>query len=344
MAENGVLGGWHVATSGVPDASGKLHSHEKPPSENDENDGSEDEESATSSNAVVEEVQERSKVPDPETGLTPVGTGPNRKSFSELFWEVFNMLGYKLPEAPEDVNKCYMFELATPQNIVIIRHKRPQLFLHGVRDLTTLQEELPDSYCEKYGWQLTPLRVLTSKNQFDTEILANVNTLNGLESEGYVICDSQFNRFKLKCQSYVNLSLLHNPDGNQWKRLVGIIQVNEGSEFLAYFPQHEELYNQLLNRYNAVIDALAIVKKKFEDIDAKVFASIAKQLPQWVTTPLFIVRRTKEDFKTFYSQTNRYGMLCDLLDPSRPSPTLPDLDAIKIPINVATSSTPKADS
>lgn len=285
--------------------------------------------STLASSASSEQAQ---PIPDPETGLTPVGTGSNRKTFSSLFWEVFHLLGYRLPEEPEDCNKCYMFELATPQNVVIIRHKRPQLFLHGVRDLATLQEELPDEYCQKYGWKLTPMRVISEgRAQFEKDVLSTVNNMNGLEAEGYVICDAQFNRFKLKCQSYVNLSLLHNSDGNEWKRLVGIIQVNEGSEFLAYFPQHTELYNKIFQRYATIIEVLKRAHTKFENVDAKTLASIAKNLPQWLSGPLFVARRTKEDFKTFYSSTQRYGMLCSMLDPNSPMPQIPDLDAIVLP-------------
>ena len=160
---------WHVATSGVPDASGKLHSTDRPPT--DEGEGGDDDETGE---GVVEidgkSAETRSMIPD-ETGLTPVGVGPNRKNFAELFWEVFKLLKFQLPETEEDKRKCYMFELATPQNIVLIRHKMPQLYLHGVRDLMTLKEELPDPYCERYGWTLAPMRLLSSKADFERDLL-----------------------------------------------------------------------------------------------------------------------------------------------------------------------------
>lgn len=318
-------GEWHVATSGVPDASGKLHSTDRPkPTENEDG----DEEPEETANEVEQEA--RSMVPD-ANGLTPVGNGPNRKSFAELFWEVFKLLGFKLPESEEHKRKCYMFELATPQNIVLIPHKTPQLYIHGVRDLTTLEEELPDPYCALYHWRLTPLREISSKSEFERDVLPFVTNLDGMATEGYVICDAHFNRFKLKCPSYVNLALLHNPDGNQWKRLVAIAQVNEGSEFLAYFPQYTELYQQIFDRYAHIIDYLNKAQLKFQHLDLRELAHISKSLPEWLSAPLFVTRKTKEDFKTFFSAPTRYGMLCGLLDPNKSPPTLVDLDTFVIP-------------
>lgn len=273
------------------------------------------------------EIREKEMKADPNTGLLPIIQGEYRKTNADLFWEVFNMLKYRRP-APEDENKCYMFELATPQNIVLIPHTTVELFLHGVRDLTTLQEELPDPYAEKYGWHLAPMKIITGgKVQFEKEILAGVNNLDGMKCEGYVICDAQFNRFKLKCTSYVNLALLHSRDGKEWKRLAAIVQVNEGSEFLAYFPKHVELYESLMKRYDEAIAVLEKAKAKFAPLDSQLLAAVASDLPTWVKTPLFTVRKSGEDFKKFYS--TRYTMLCTILDPSRPL-EMPDLDAIDI--------------
>lgn len=323
-----IAGEWHVATSGVPDASGTLHWRSAVTElKEDDLDGDSDN---AEEGEVSAEAKEAERRVDPVSGLVPIVQGDHRKTNAELFWEVFKMLNYKLP-APEDENKCYMFELATPQNIVLIRHPKADLFLHGVRNLTTLQEELPDHYVEKYGWTLAPMKVITGgKDEFEKTILATVNSLDGLKCEGYVICDSQFNRFKLKCTSYVNLALLHTKDGKEWKRLVAIVQINEGSEFLAYFPQHTEIYNCLMQRFNHVLATLEKAKIKFQPLDNRGLAAISSKLPEWVKTPLFLTRRTGEDFKTFFSSPSRYGMLCSILNPDREALENPDFDSMDI--------------
>lgn len=263
--------------------------------------------------------------------------GEHRKTNAELFWEVFKLLNYKIP-APEDESKCYMFELATPQNIVLIPHTTIALYLHGVRDLNTLQEELPDPYVEKYGWTLAPMKLITGgKAQFEKEILVSVNHLDGMKCEGYVICDSRFNRFKLKCTSYVNLALLTTKDGNAWKRLVAIVQVNEGSEFLAYFPQYTELYNSLMARYDQMIAAIEKANTKFASLDSRALASAAADLPTWLKTPLFTIRKKPESIKAFFS--TRYGLLSSVLDPSVPFEA-PDIDSIDIS-KVTSTAAPK---
>ena len=328
----GDVGEWHVATSGVPDASGTLHWKRvaEPADEGEEVDDKSD----SSEKEVDAETKAAETTVDPSTGLLPIVQGDHRKTNAELFWEVFKLLNYKLPTA-EDESKCYMFELATPQNIVLVPHTTIALYLHGVRDLTTLQEELPDPYVEKYGWTLAPMRLITGgKTQFDKEILASVNSLDGLKCEGYVICDARFNRFKLKCTSYVNLALLTTKDGNAWKRLVAIVQINEGSEFLAYFPQHTELYNSLMARYDQMIAAIEKANTKFASLDSRALASVAADLPNWLKTPLFTIRKKPESIKSFFS--TRYGLLSSVLDPNVPFEA-PDIDSIQIPTTTSTT-------
>jgi hypothetical protein len=344
----------------VADASGKLHGSDKPTEADEEGEIDQDPEEDKKEESVRETI--RPTEVDPETGLTPVGSGPGRKSFSELFWEVFALLKYEFP-SEEDRNRCFMFELATPQNRVLIRHKRAQLYLHGVRNMLSLVEELPDEFCQKYGWSLAPVTILSggmssssttslsssastsspstsylnAKDQFEKEILPRVNTLDGLQCEGYVICDSRFNRFKLKCPSYVNLSLLYNKDGNEWKRLVAIVQVNEGCEFLAYFPQYTDLYSTILARYEKIVCTIRAVAKKYAHLTQKDLSDMVKLLPDWIRGPLFIHLKSKEDVKVWFSSPQRYNQLCSMLNPNIPGPEFPDLE--KLPSGPEASTT-----
>src|SRR5690606_31616056 len=53
-------------------------------------------------------------------------------TFKKLFWDTFNELGYKLPDAG---GYTYIFELMTPYNRVVVPHKTNRLVLHGVRSV-----------------------------------------------------------------------------------------------------------------------------------------------------------------------------------------------------------------
>jgi hypothetical protein len=46
--------------------------------------------------------------------------GNTSKKFSEVFWDIWNELGLRLPE---DATKCYIFELLTPLNVIVVRPK-----------------------------------------------------------------------------------------------------------------------------------------------------------------------------------------------------------------------------
>lgn len=49
-----------------------------------------------------------------------------------MFWGVWNKLGMKLPDA-EDRNKCFMFELLTKHQVIIVRIEEDDILCHGVR-------------------------------------------------------------------------------------------------------------------------------------------------------------------------------------------------------------------
>jgi len=76
-----------------------------------------------------------SSVPDGSGSLKTVGI-----SFADLFWDVWKNLKYELPKHK---NRCYMFELLSPRNTIIVRPTREAIILHGVRNMDTLLEEEP---------------------------------------------------------------------------------------------------------------------------------------------------------------------------------------------------------
>lgn len=98
---------------------------------------------------------------------------------------------------------CYAFELCAPENQVVVYHKDPKLILIGSRNLDSLEEvniwnEVPEiSYALKVGYV----------EGFDIEaVRSRVQELNGNEAEGFVIMDDNFNRIKIKNDTYVLMS------------------------------------------------------------------------------------------------------------------------------------------
>jgi len=101
--------GWHVASSGTPDASGEVMNTEM--------------------------------------------------TFEDLFWKVWDELGYVLPT---DENVCYMFEMMTPYNRIVVRHEESRIVLHGARRLSDFRELNPVVEGHNHKWETVKTFPLTS--------------------------------------------------------------------------------------------------------------------------------------------------------------------------------------
>lgn len=207
--------------------------------------------------------------------------GNTGKTFSELFWETFNAAGYDLTLFSPGF--CYMFELAAPENRIVVKYDKPRLFFHGVRNLFTYKEESP------FVWavllQVETPRLFPTTNLF--QVIEAANQLNPIEQEGFVVVDGNYNRIKVKSLRYV--ALHHAKSGLSKKALADLIRSGESSEVLAYFPEFQQEYDELRTKftdaakmidwsYGFVLDVL-----KLTGLDAKTnrkeFARLAKEAP-----------------------------------------------------------------
>jgi len=191
-------------------------------------------------------------------------------TFSQLFWKVWQELNYQLPA---ETNYCFMFELMTPYNRIVVRHDRHKLVLHGVRNKLTLEEENPSIWSDEYSWQLVesyPLQTLA-------EIIAIADKLDPMQSEGYIVCDTEFNRIKVKSPQYVAIS--HLKTGFSTRRMLEIVATNEGEEFLNYYPEWTKIYQQIKAKYNNLIAEIEAQYQQYQSIAIqKDFAIAIKHL------------------------------------------------------------------
>lgn len=183
-----------------------------------------------------------------------------RCSVAELFWEIWGELGYSFPKK---TNMNYMFEMVSPEMRVLVPYEKGQIHLIGARNLDTLQEVDLDTVSNE-DWvrvQKFPMRSLE-------EVLAKCNEVSPIEQEGFVVCDSKYNRIKIKSPQYVRLCLLNDADTKLTDRyLLEILQTNEEDEFLNYFEDHRERYLQIKERYNALISDLEALYKSVKDLN-----------------------------------------------------------------------------
>jgi hypothetical protein len=85
-------------------------------------------------------------------------------------------------------------------------------------------------------------------------------------SEGYVVVDNNFNRVKVKNPSYLALLHLKDSSTSSVKALVELILKNEGSEFLAYFPEFKSQYDRLSELITKIKDKLKEVWENTKEI------------------------------------------------------------------------------
>lgn len=219
-----------------------------------------------------------SGVPDATSGVNDYGF-----TFADLFWRVWGEMGYTLPNTE---NMCYMFELMTPYNRVVVRHDFNRLVLIGARNLTT-QEEVEVSALRHLGFDV--VKEFSGLKSMDA-ITGSFGSIDPLTQEGYVVVDASFNRVKVKHPGYV--AMHHLKAGASRKYLLQIARSGEGDELLTYFPEYAAEFSFVKDRYDTVITALETAYSKYNMIPVqKDFAIAIKDVP--MNAALFQVRAKK---------------------------------------------------
>jgi predicted nucleotidyltransferase len=187
------------------------------------------------------------------TGQKIDATNEQKKivSFSELFWDAWAKNGYKLPE---DITKCYFFVLISKHYTNVCRYfesidqhqphrfTEDTLLLIGCRNLLTYDEEAPEDVAEKQGWQSIPSFSYSASIE---ELARRSTELNPMCSEGFVVCDSRFNRVKVRSPQFTALSeldLVNNDFNTNYRLMIDLIRSNEHVTCLKHFTQLQSLY------------------------------------------------------------------------------------------------------
>ena len=175
----------------------------------------------------------------------------------------------------------YMFELVGPYNRVVIPYEEPAIYFLGARNKYTGEEfncsaimagaldmsrfKLPEQY---------PL------NTLDDCIRITENF--GWNQEGFVVCDAQFNRVKIKSPAYVMAHYARNNNIITRKHLIKIITSNEVAEFLCYAEDYKEELEKVQNLMKAfckVGDQIVKSCQRLYDVPRGTYANWVKTLP-----------------------------------------------------------------
>lgn len=248
---------------------------------------------------------------------TPDAGGPVGKSkmtFEALFWKVWEELGYGKRIIQLNPKHTYSFELMTPENRVVVAHQRNSIKLIGIRDNLSGREHAVEpwatdevAYEVAFGFQVPKTFDLKSHD----EIERHFGTQTGLEQEGFVVVDANFNRLKVKHPNYVKV---HHMIGSlTTKKVLDCVRRGEAPEVLTQFPEWKAEFERVSKAFDALCRIAAETHEPIRNIvSQKEFA--AEALKTGFSSALFAVRSGKFDnFRQYFSEC-RLEPLCQLLN------------------------------
>lgn len=165
-------------------------------------------------------------------GNVPVGDFSY--TFAELFWETLEQNNLELPKIDSGITLIH--ELCTEYNKIVVPHQGLQTYFVIARDTRTgnyIDYEISSNFKRPRTYSLRNLN----------EILQSLSHFKGIEQEGYVVVDANYNRVKIKHPEYVVLH--HAATGTTFTSLVELALKGEVSEAIAYFPHLTEKLNAL---------------------------------------------------------------------------------------------------
>lgn len=152
-----------------------------------------------------------------------------------------------------DKRYTHMFELCSPYNQIVVKYSSPTLYYLGSRNMETLEEEhLPLPVNMPGTYPLTSL----------SYCIAAAEKL-GDNAEGFVVCDNNYHRIKVKNPLYI---LKHHlvSSSLSTSKLCDLIKSGEIDEVIAYFTQYQDTVKYI--RAKAECKAQHLVEKR-EEVD-----------------------------------------------------------------------------
>lgn len=209
--------------------------------------------------------------------------GSTGRSFADLFWLVFDQVGYSRDWLDPDL--CYIFELCHRDNRIVVDYKEPQLPLLAVRDRSQDFEELElTEFCS-----LTGFNAAESYNFGSMEALMAVVNNRGADHEGFILYDGK-GRAKLKSDVYVQL---HRVRGNGEPDFSELFLNDDLEEFLLHFPEYREKFGGLVDQLGSLGRFVDRFVQTHAEYSQKEFASIVLEHHKAVSGAMFAIRAGK---------------------------------------------------
>lgn len=200
--------------------------------------------------------------------------GCDFKSFGDLIIYVLNQKNISINDFEEGYT--YMFELVSPFTKIVIPYKETDMYYLGRRNNETFQEEYfsldPFNGLFKIP-EIFPLKSID-------ECIAATKEMPW-DEEGYVVCDKDFNRVKVKSPAYLAVHRLKGEGVMSYARAIELVRLNEVDEVLAYFPEFKDALLECKSRFWKLVEDEQNAWNEYEKIDSSLPTRKDKAL--WIT-------------------------------------------------------------
>ena len=150
-----------------------------------------------------------------------------------------------------DQDYTYMFELVSPTTRVTIDYPEAAIYYLGARNMITLTEvDFPSGTVDRLFFPFVKLPAIYPLNTLE-DCIAVVNKM-GADEEGFVVCDNQYKRVKIKSPEYLIASHIRNNNTITVRRVIEAMRAGYIDDFYAYAPDHREFVDKVLSEYNYI--------------------------------------------------------------------------------------------
>lgn len=204
------------------------------------------------------------------------------KSFGELFIHTLK-LGFNKLVLSLDKSCTYMFELVSPENKVVIPYDISALYFIGIRsNISPYQEFKPEDYASN-------IPEIAQRGNLFLPKLYHLRTLDDCikvasemnwKHEGFVVCDKDFNRIKIKSPAYLIAHKNANNGQVTNRKIFEMIRNESIDDFLAYYPEYQEKTKNLVAAYAKLINMIdSFWKDEYAEYERKDLAKTIAHNP-----------------------------------------------------------------
>lgn len=178
----------------------------------------------------------------------------------------------------------YIFELVSPYTKLVVPYSKPELYLLAIRNNITLEEFdrrfLPIIAEQLFGNKIKTPKAFMCNSVKEIKDIVEKMTYEDENFEGFVLCDDNFNRIKLKSPLYANLFFIRGEGQFSNKKILKIIMDEQDDDVLTYFPEYKEQFDRIRRGLSLFISHL-----KDELVDGeKMYLKDRKTFAEWAKT------------------------------------------------------------